>query len=97
VWIVLSREIKGITITKRFILIIASIYLLKIVVIKLEEFIIWEYHNIRIINLPEITETQWLNITLTKILGSIVLKWQKTKGEKYYMNLMRKNENIWSC
>jgi hypothetical protein len=47
----------GIIITKRFILIIASIYLLKIVVAKLEEIIVSEYHNIRIITLPKITKT----------------------------------------
>ncbi len=55
--IVLSRKMNGIIITKRFILIIASIYLLKIVVAKLEEIIVSEYHNIRIITLPKITKT----------------------------------------
>jgi hypothetical protein len=29
-----------------------------------------------------------------KILRSIVLKWQKAEGEKDYMNLITKNENI---
>jgi hypothetical protein len=47
----------GIIITKKIILIIVSIYLLKIVVAKLEEIIVSEYHNIRIINLPKITKT----------------------------------------
>ncbi len=55
--IVLSRKMNGIIITKKIILIIVSIYLLKIVVAKLEEIIVSEYHNIRIINLPKITKT----------------------------------------
>jgi hypothetical protein len=55
--IVLSKKINENFITKNFILIIASIYLLKIIVVKLEEIMVWEYHNITIIHLPKITET----------------------------------------
>ncbi len=56
--IVLSKKINENFITKKFILIIASIYLLKIIVVKLEKIMVWEYHNITIIHLPKITETQ---------------------------------------
>ncbi len=60
-----------------FIRIIASIYSLKTVIVKLQEIIVLEYHNITIIHLPKMTDTQGTNITLMKILKSIVLKCQK--------------------
>jgi hypothetical protein len=75
-------------------LIIASIYLLKFVVVKFEKMIVLKYHNITIIHLPKITEMQWRNITLTKFLKSIVLKCQKAQGEKDYRNLITKNDNV---
>jgi hypothetical protein len=77
-----------------FILIIVSIYLRKIVVVKLQEIIVSEYHNMTIFHLPKISERQWLNITLIKILKSIVLKCEKAQWEKDYMNLITKNDNI---
>jgi hypothetical protein len=41
-----------------FIWIIVSIYSLKIVIVKLQEIIVREYHNITIIDLPRLTDTQ---------------------------------------
>jgi hypothetical protein len=54
--IVLSTKNNGNFITEIFILIIASIYLLKIVVVKLQKNIVFKYYNITIIHLPKITE-----------------------------------------
>jgi hypothetical protein len=53
---VLRTKNNGNSITEIFILIIASIYLLKIVVAKLQKKLVFKYHNITIIHLLKITE-----------------------------------------
>jgi hypothetical protein len=87
---VLLTKNNGNFITEIFILIIASIYLQKIVVVKLQKSIVFKYYNVTIIHLPKITENVMTKYYIKENIEKYSIKMLKSTMRKRLQKINHK-------